>query len=133
MEGKAWNWQAVGRRKSAVARVWMRPGTGKIMINQREVDDYLKRPVLKMVMNQPLELTGTTGQYDIICNCKGGGLSGQAEAIKHGISRALEQVDRDKYRPMLKKVGFLTRDARVKERKKYGLRGARRRFQFSKR
>ncbi len=133
MATMAWNWHAVGKRKSAVARVWMKPGEGRIIVNGRKVDEYLARPVLNMVVHQPLELTETTGQYDIFCNCQGGGLSGQADAIKHGISRALLLVDSDKYRPILKKAGFLTRDSRIKERKKYGLRGARRRFQFSKR
>lgn len=128
-----WKWQAVGRRKTAVARVWMRPGTGSVLINGRQVDDYLKRPVLKMIVNQPLELTDTVGQFDIICKCAGGGLSGQAYAIKHGISRALLAVSTEKYRATLKRAGFLTRDARAKERKKYGLRAARRRYQFSKR
>ena len=128
-----WNWQAVGRRKAAIARVWMRPGTGRIIVNSREVDDYLKRATLKMIVNQPLELANVVGQFDIRCICRGGGLSGQAGAIKQGISRALQLVDREKYRPMLKRAGFLTRDSRIKERKKYGLAGARRRFQFSKR
>ncbi len=126
-------WHGLGRRKSAVARVWLRPGSGKIIINGTVSEDYLKRPVLQMIVNQPLELTGTAGHFDIHCTCRGGGLSGQADAVKFGISRALLTVDEDKYRAMLKKAGFLTRDARIKERKKYGLRGARRSFQFSKR
>lgn len=133
MSAMGWNWQAVGRRKSATARVYMKPGEGNIIINGRPIDVYLKRKVLEMIVHQPLELTETTGKYDILCTCRGGGLSGQADAIKHGISRALLEVDSEKYRGTLKKAGFLTRDARVKERKKYGLRGARRRFQFSKR
>jgi len=133
MSAMGWSWQAVGRRKAATARVYMKPGDGKIVINGRPLDVYLKRKVLEMIVHQPLELTETVGKYDILCSCSGGGLSGQADAIKHGISRALLAVDTDKYRGMLKKAGFLTRDARVKERKKYGLRGARRRFQFSKR
>jgi len=133
MTQSGWKWQAVGRRKTAVARVWMRPGTGIILINGRAVDDYLMRPVLKMIVNQPLEVTDNVGKFDISCNCTGGGLSGQAYAIKHGISRALLAVSTEKYRATLKKVGFLTRDARSKERKKYGLAAARRRFQFSKR
>ncbi len=128
-----WNWHAIGRRKTAVARVWMKPGSGNILINGRNIDEYLRRPVAKMIVNQPLELTATQGQFDINCVCRGGGISGQADAIKHGISRALLAVDSEKYRPLLKKAGFITRDARQKERKKYGLRGARRRFQFSKR
>lgn len=133
MSALGWNWQAVGKRKAAVARVYMKPGTGNIIINGDPADAYLKRAVLMLIVNQPLELTETVGEYDISCNCKGGGLSGQADAVKHGISRALLAVDSDKYRPILKKAGFLTRDSRIKERKKYGLRGARRRFQFSKR
>lgn len=133
MSQMVWKWHAVGRRKTAVARVWMRPGTGALLINGRQVDEYLKRPVLKMIVNQPLEITETVGQFDIACNCAGGGLSGQAYAIKHGISRALLEVSTEKYRAILKRGGFLTRDSRAKERKKYGLAAARRRFQFSKR
>lgn len=133
MEMQGWNWHAVGKRKTAVARVWMKPGSGKITINGHPEDDYLKRASLSMIVGQPLELTETVGQFDIMCNCNGGGTSGQADAVKHGISRALLKVDSDKFRPILKKAGFLTRDSRIKERKKYGLRGARRRFQFSKR
>lgn len=133
MKALGWNWHAIGKRKSAVARVWVKPGNGTISINGRTMDNYLTRATLRMVVNQPLELTETVGRYDIMCNCKGGGLSGQAAAIKHGISRALLLVDTEKFRPVLKRAGFLTRDSRTKERKKYGLRGARRAFQFSKR
>jgi small subunit ribosomal protein S9 len=133
MNALGWNWHAIGKRKSAIARVWVKPGTGTITVNGRQLPDYLMRATLEMIVNQPLELTETVGKYDIMCNCKGGGLSGQAAAIKHGISRALLLVDTERYRPVLKKAGFLTRDSRIKERKKYGLRGARRAFQFSKR
>jgi small subunit ribosomal protein S9 len=123
---------ATGKRKTAVARVWLMPGDGKITINKRHIDDYLKRETAKMVIRQPLELTETLGQYDIYVNVRGGGISGQAGAIKHGISKALLEANPD-FRPLLKKAGFLTRDSRVKERKKYGQPGARKRFQYSKR
>jgi small subunit ribosomal protein S9 len=123
---------ATGKRKTAVARVWLRPGDGNITINKRHIDDYLKRETAKMVIRQPLELTETLGKYDIYVNVRGGGMSGQAGAIKHGISKALLEVNPD-FRPLLKKAGFLTRDSRVKERKKYGQPGARKRFQYSKR
>ena len=124
---------AVGRRKNAVARVYLtQGGEGAININGRKEDDYFGRAVLRMIMRQPFELTQTVGRFDTFVNCKGGGLTGQAEAIKHGISRALLLADPE-LRPVLKKAGFLTRDARIKERKKYGLAAARRRFQFSKR
>ena len=123
---------ATGKRKTAVARVWLRPGDGNITINKRHIDDYLKRETAKMVIRQPLELTETLGKYDIYVNVRGGGISGQAGAIKHGISKALLEVNPD-FRPLLKKAGFLTRDSRVKERKKYGQPGARKRFQYSKR
>ncbi len=123
---------ATGRRKHAVARVWMQPGTGKIDINRRSLEDYFGRETSRMVFRQPLELTETSGRFDVFVNVSGGGLSGQADAIRHGISRVLIQVD-PTYRPALKKAGYLTRDARAKERKKYGQRGARARFQFSKR
>ena len=102
MSAMGWSWQAVGRRKAATARVYMKPGDGKIIINGRPLDVYLKRKVLEMIVHQPLELTETVGKYDILCSCSGGGLSGQADAIKHGISRALLAVDTDKYRGMLK-------------------------------
>ena len=121
-----------GRRKSSVARVYLRPGTGKITINKRDIDDYLSLETLKVVVRQPLVLTGTLNRFDVTVNVKGGGFTGQAGAIRHGISRALLEVD-SAYRPQLKSAGFLTRDPRMKERKKYGLKGARRAPQFSKR
>ena len=123
---------ATGRRKTSVARVWLTPGEGSVTINKRSIDDYLKRDTAKMIIRQPLELTETLGKFDIYVNVRGGGISGQAGAIKHGISRALLAVNPD-FRPLLKKSGFLTRDSRVKERKKYGQPGARKRFQYSKR
>jgi small subunit ribosomal protein S9 len=123
---------ATGRRKHAVARVWLQPGNGKVEINERTLEEYFGRETSRMVFRQPLELTETTGRFDIFVNVAGGGLSGQADAIRHGISRALIKID-TAYRPPLKKAGYLTRDARAKERKKYGQRGARARFQFSKR
>lgn len=122
----------VGRRKESVARVRLVAGSGKIMINKKPDLEYLKREVLKMVIEQPLKVTETLGKYDILVNVYGGGLSGQAGAIRLGISRALLKIDAD-YRPILKKSGFLTRDSRMTERKKYGLAGARKRYQFSKR
>ncbi len=121
-----------GRRKSSVARVYLVPGTGKITINKRDIDEYLGLETLKVVVRQPLELTGTIGKFDVLVNVKGGGYTGQAGAIRHGISRALLEVDAE-YRPTLKAAGFLTRDPRMKERKKYGLKAARRAPQFSKR
>jgi small subunit ribosomal protein S9 len=123
---------ATGRRKHAVARVWMQPGNGKIDINSRSLEDYFGRETSRMVFRQPLELTETSGRYDVFVNVSGGGLSGQADAIRHGISRVLIKID-PALRGALKKAGYLTRDARAKERKKYGQRGARARFQFSKR
>jgi small subunit ribosomal protein S9 len=123
---------STGRRKQAVARVWMMPGSGKILINHREIDDYFGRATSKMILRQPLELTETTTRYDIYINVAGGGLSGQADAIQHGITRSLMKINAA-FRPALKKAGFVTRDPRIKERKKYGQRGARARFQFSKR
>ena len=121
-----------GRRKSSVARVYLTPGSGKITINKRDIDDYFGLETLKVVVRQPLELTGTVGKFDVLVNVKGGGFTGQAGAIRHGISRALLEADGE-YRPQLKAAGFLTRDPRMKERKKYGLKGARRAPQFSKR
>ena len=121
-----------GRRKSSVARVYLVPGTGKITINKRDIDEYLGLETLKVIVRQPLVLTENTDKFDVIVNVKGGGYSGQAGAIRHGIARALLQVDED-LRPALKKAGFLTRDPRMKERKKYGLKAARRAPQFSKR
>ena len=122
-----------GRRKSSVARVYLTPGKGKITINKRDIDDYLGMETLKVVVRQPLELTGTLDKFDVTVNVKGGGYTGQAGAIRHGISRALLEVDEEEYRPQLKAAGFLTRDPRMKERKKYGLKKARRAPQFSKR
>ena len=125
-------YSATGRRKSSVARVRLVPGEGKVVINGREMNDYFGLDTLKLIVNQPLELTETKDKYDILVNVIGGGISGQAGAIRHGISRALCKADPE-LRGELKKAGFLTRDPRMKERKKPGLRGARRRFQFSKR
>ena len=121
-----------GRRKKAVARVRLVPGDGKITINNRDIDDYFGLETLKVIVCQPLVLTDTLGKFDVIANVHGGGFTGQAGAIRHGISRALLQADNE-LRPALKKAGFLTRDPRMKERKKYGLKGARRAPQFSKR
>ncbi len=123
---------ATGKRKSSVARVWMKPGTGNIVVNKRSLDEFFGRETSKMVIRQPLELTENVGKFDIFVNVTGGGPSGQAGAIKHGITKALLEVD-PALRQVLKKAGFITRDSRVKERKKYGQRGARRSFQFSKR
>ena len=121
-----------GRRKSSIARVYLVPGNGTITINKRPLDEYFGLETLKVVVKQPLVLTETTDKYDVIVNVHGGGYTGQAGAIRHGISRALLTVDND-FRPVLKKAGFLTRDPRMKERKKYGLKAARRAPQFSKR
>ena len=121
-----------GRRKSSVARVYLVPGTGKITINKRDIDEYLGLETLKVVVRQPLVATETVDKFDVLVNVRGGGYSGQAGAIRHGIARALLQVDAE-YRPTLKAAGFLTRDPRMKERKKYGLKAARRAPQFSKR
>ena len=121
-----------GRRKSSVARVYLVPGTGKITINKRDMDEYFGLETLKVVVRQPLAATETADKFDVLVNVRGGGYTGQAGAIRHGIARALLNVDAD-YRPVLKKAGFLTRDPRMKERKKYGLKKARRAPQFSKR
>ena len=121
-----------GRRKSSVARVYLVPGTGKITINKRDIDEYFGLDTLKVIVRQPLVATETSDKFDVLVNVKGGGYTGQAGAIRHGISRALLTVDGD-YRPVLKKAGFLTRDPRMKVRKKYGLKAARRAPQFSKR
>jgi small subunit ribosomal protein S9 len=121
-----------GRRKSSVARVRLVPGDGKIVINKRDINEYMNLETLKKIIKQPLVETETEGKYDVIVNVHGGGFSGQAGAIRHGIARALLQADPD-YRPILKRAGFLTRDPRMKERKKYGLKAARRAPQFSKR
>jgi small subunit ribosomal protein S9 len=123
---------ATGKRKNAIARVWIKPGPGKIIVNGRELETYFARPVLRMVINQPFAVTEREGQYDVMCTVKGGGLSGQAGAVKHGISKALTYYE-PALRGSLKKEGFLTRDSRVVERKKYGRKKARRSFQFSKR
>jgi small subunit ribosomal protein S9 len=122
-----------GRRKNSVARVYLVPGTGKITINKRDIDEYFGMETLKVVVRQPLVATDNLDKFDVLVNVKGGGFTGQAGAIRHGISRALLQVDSDAFRSTLKKAGYLTRDPRMKERKKYGLKGARRAPQFSKR
>lgn len=122
-----------GRRKSSVARVRLYEGSGKIIINDRSIDEYFGLETLKLIVNQPLVTTETSGKFDIICKVNGGGVTGQAGAIRHGISRALLEYDSDNLRQKLKKAGFLTRDPRMKERKKYGLKAARRAPQFSKR
>ena len=121
-----------GRRKSSIARVYIVPGTGNITINKRDIDSYFGLETLKLIVRQPFAVTDTMDKYDIVCTVTGGGVTGQAGAIRHGISRALLQVDSE-YRPVLKSAGFLTRDPRMKERKKYGLKAARRAPQFSKR
>jgi small subunit ribosomal protein S9 len=128
-QGRAY---ATGKRKDAVARVWLRPGPGRIVINTRELETYFARPVLRMLIRQPLVATNRNGQYDVICTVSGGGLSGQAGAVRHGLSKALMNFEPD-LRAALKRGGFLTRDSRVVERKKYGRAKARRSFQFSKR
>ena len=122
-----------GRRKKSIARVYLVPGTGKITINKRDIDEYLGLETLKVVVRQPLVATETVDKFDILVNVRGGGFTGQAGAIRHGISRALLEVDTEAYRADLKSAGFLTRDSRMKERKKYGLKAARRAPQFSKR
>ena len=121
-----------GRRKKSVARVRLYPGTGAISINGRDISDYFGLETMKLIVNQPFGVTETVGKFDIVANVKGGGFSGQAGAIRHGVARALLSAD-ENYKPLLKKAGFLTRDPRMKERKKYGLKGARRAPQFSKR
>ena len=121
-----------GRRKKSVARVRIVPGTGTVTINGRDIDDYFGLETLKLIINQPFAVTNTMGKFDIVANVQGGGISGQAGAIRHGVARALLLAD-DSYRALLKKAGFLTRDPRMKERKKYGLKAARRAPQFSKR
>ncbi len=128
-QGRAY---ATGKRKDAVARVWIKPGGGRITVNGRDIERFFARPVLRMIINQPFQAVGRTDQYDVLCTVRGGGLSGQAGAVRHGISKALSYFE-PPLRPVLKKGGFLTRDARVVERKKYGKRKARRSFQFSKR
>ena len=123
---------ATGKRKDAVARVWVKPGSGKVVVNGKDIAQYFARPVLQMILKQPFEVAGVVGQYDVHATVKGGGLSGQAGAVKHGISQAL-QLHEPSLRAALKAAGFLTRDSRVVERKKYGKAKARRSFQFSKR
>jgi small subunit ribosomal protein S9 len=123
---------ATGKRKDAVARVWIKPGAGKILVNTRDLEVYFARPVLQMMINQPLVAAARAGQYDVICTGAGGGLSGQAGAVRHGISKALTNFEPD-LRNLLKRGGFLTRDSRTVERKKYGRAKARKSFQFSKR
>lgn len=128
-QGRAY---ATGKRKDAVARVWIKPGAGKVTVNGRDIEVYFARPVLRMVLSQPLEAANRSSQYDVVCTVKGGGLSGQAGAVRHGISKALISYEPE-LRGVLKAGGFLTRDSRVVERKKYGRAKARRSFQFSKR
>lgn len=123
---------ATGRRKTSVARVWLEPGEGKFEINRRSLDEFFGRETLKMMIRQPFQITGALSQYNVYANVRGGGISGQAGAIKHGVARALLEA-KPESREVLKKAGFLTRDPRVKERKKYGRRGARASFQYSKR
>ncbi len=129
---KSSKFYGTGRRKSSVARVYLVPGTGKVTINKKDMEDYFGLETLKVIVRQPFAVTGTEGKYDALVNVKGGGFTGQAGAIRHGISRALLQADGE-FRPALKKAGYLTRDPRMKERKKYGLKAARRAPQFSKR
>jgi small subunit ribosomal protein S9 len=128
-QGRAY---ATGKRKDAVARVWIKPGPGQITVNEKPVEQYFARPVLRMILQQPLHIANRHGQFDIVVSVAGGGLSGQAGAVRHGLAKALTHFEPE-LRPALKKEGFLTRDPRMKERKKYGQRGARARFQFSKR
>ncbi len=123
---------ATGKRKDAVARVWIKPGSGKVTVNGKDQDAYFARPVLQLILRQPMQITGVEGEFDVVATVKGGGLTGQAGAVKHGISKAL-QLYEPSHRGALKAAGFLTRDSRVVERKKYGKRKARRSFQFSKR
>jgi len=123
---------ATGKRKDAVARVWIKPGSGKVVVNGKDQDQYFARPVLQLILRQPFQIAGVEGEFDVYATVKGGGLTGQAGAVKHGISKALQLYD-PSLRGALKAAGFLTRDSRVVERKKYGKRKARRSFQFSKR
>lgn len=126
------SYYGTGKRKTSIARVWLKPGEGSAVINKKPVDHYFGRETAKMVIQQPFELTGTQNQFELLANVTGGGISGQADAIKHGIAKALLQYDGN-LRDILKKEGFLTRDSRIKERKKYGKRGARASYQYSKR
>ncbi|MBO5608755.1 MAG: 30S ribosomal protein S9 [Eubacterium sp.] len=129
---KSARFYGTGRRKSSVARVYVTPGSGKVTINKKDIEEYFGLETLKVIVRQPFAVTGTEGKYDVLVNVYGGGFTGQAGAIRHGIARALSTAD-DEFRPILKKAGYLTRDPRMKERKKYGLKGARRAPQFSKR
>ena len=129
---KSARFYGTGRRKSSVARVYVTPGSGKVTINKKDIEEYFGLETLKVIVRQPFAVTGTEGKYDVLVNVYGGGFTGQAGAIRHGISRALSTAD-EEFRPLLKKAGYLTRDPRMKERKKYGLKGARRAPQFSKR
>jgi len=126
------SYYATGKRKAAIGRVWLKPGNGEFKINKRSIDEYFRRDTLKMIVQQPFELTDTVGKYDVFASVHGGGISGQAGAMRHGITKALLEINSD-FRPILKNAGFITRDSRVKERKKYGQKGARARFQYSKR
>lgn len=123
---------ATGKRKTSIARVWLKPGNGDIVVNKRPLEQYFERKIASMILRQPFELTQTTDKFDVWASVKGGGKSGQAEAIRHAIAKALANYNLE-LKPILKKAGFIMRDARIKERKKYGQRGARARFQFSKR
>ncbi len=129
---KSARFYGTGRRKSSVARVYVTPGSGKVTINKKDIEEYFGLETLKVIVRQPFAVTGTEGKYDVLVNVYGGGFTGQAGAIRHGIARALSTAD-DEFRPILKKAGYLTRDPRMKERTKYGLKGARRAPQFSKR
>ena len=129
---KSTRYYGTGRRKSSVARVYVTPGSGKVTINKKDIEEYFGLETLKVIVRQPFAVTGTEGKYDVLVNVYGGGFTGQAGAIRHGIARALSTAD-DEFRPILKKAGYLTRDPRMKERKKYGLKKARRASQFSKR
>ena len=130
---KSANYYGTGRRKKSIARVYLLPGKGNITINKRNIDEYFGLETLKVIVRQPLVATETTDKFDVVVTVRGGGTTGQAGAIRHGIARALVQADTEEYRPTLKKAGYLTRDPRMKERKKYGLKAARRAPQFSKR
>ena len=129
---EAQTWYATGKRKTSIARVWLKPGSGVFTINDRKLEEYFPRPTLRMTLNEPFEVTETLGRYDVMANVNGGGLAGQSDAVRHGIARALLITNPD-LRPALKKAGLLTRDSRIVERKKYGQPGARKRFQYSKR
>ncbi|MBO6161867.1 MAG: 30S ribosomal protein S9 [Eubacterium sp.] len=130
---KSTRFYGTGRRKSSVARVYLTPGTGKITVNKKDIEDYFGLETLKVIVRQPFAVTNTEGKFDVLVNVYGGGFTGQAGAIRHGIARALNEANKEEYRPALKSAGFLTRDPRMKERKKYGLKAARRAPQFSKR